>query len=99
MAWGGSQGFTPWIDSEGHDVIPLWASEAQARQESEQDSDPGETPVFLTLEQLLRGTDIWRAGGISEVGLHSEGGRFLLTLSVENFRDLIERCRDEPQVP
>jgi hypothetical protein len=53
-AWGTDDGFAPWTDSLGHDVVPLWISAEQATAENRDDSDPDERPLFLSTDHLLQ---------------------------------------------
>jgi hypothetical protein len=79
-AWGDEDGVAPWTDGEGHDVVPLWTAADRADQESLADAEPGEGPVFLSVEAMLEAIPEWMAAGVGEAGLESEGGRFLLTV-------------------
>ena len=89
-AWGGPNGFTPWVDSHGHDVIPLWSDADGAVRENQQDAEPGEEAVFLSCERLIDGVPRWLDAGLPEAGLDSEGGRFLYTIPLE---ELVDRAR------
>ena len=74
-AWGDDQGWTPWTDSLGHGVVPLWISADQATEENQDDSEPGERPLFFSLDYVLVRIPAWREAGIAETGLQSEDGR------------------------
>ena len=100
-AWGDDRGWTPWTDSLGHDVVPLWISADQATEENQDDSEPGERPLFFSLDYVLVRIPAWREAGIAETGLQSEdGGRFLLTIPLEELADRLSRLRvkDAPAV-
>jgi hypothetical protein len=91
-AWGSDQGFVPWTDSLGHDVMPLWTSAAQATSENQDDGDPDERPVFLSIDDLLERIPSWQQAGVDETGLQSEnGGRFLLTIPLSELADRLSR--------
>ena len=93
-AWGNDDGFTPWTDSLGHDVVPLWVSAEQATAENRDEGDPDERPLFLSIEHLLQRIPAWQQAGIQETGLQSEnGGRFLLTIPLAELADHLRHVR------
>ncbi len=95
-AWGDDQGWTPWTDSLGHDLVPLWISADQATEENQDDSEPGERPLFFSIDYVLERIPAWQEAGIAETGLQSEdGGRFLLTIPLEELADRLSRLRVE----
>jgi hypothetical protein len=96
-AWGGGNGFTPWTDSHGHDVIALWSDAGQAGRENRQDAEPDEEPVFLSCERLIAGVPKWLAAGLPEAGLESEGGRFLYTIPLQELSDRAQAIISSPQ--
>ncbi len=93
-AWGDDQGWTPWTDRLGHDVVPLWTSADQAAEQNQDDSEPGERPLFFSIDYVLERIPAWREAGIAETGLKSEdGGRFLLTIPLEELADRLIHLR------
>jgi hypothetical protein len=96
-AWGDEDGVAPWTDGEGRDVLPLWTAAERAEEESRADAEPAEQPVFLDVEALLEAIPEWAAAGVGEVGLQSEGGRFLLTVPLAELTERLLRLQvDRP---
>ena len=92
-AWGDEDGVAPWTDGEGCDVLPLWTGAERAQEESRADAEPGEQPVFLDVEALLEAIPEWASAGVGEVGLQSEGGRFLLTVPLAELTERLLRLQ------
>lgn len=94
--WGDENGFTPWIDSHGHDVVPLWSDAEAAKRESQADADVGEGALFISCERMITAIPKWLAAGVPEAGLDSEGGRFLYTIPLEDLADRARAIVDDP---
>jgi hypothetical protein len=85
--WADESGVTPWTDSHGHDVIPLWTSAQRATEESRGSAEEGVGPVFLGTGKLLALVPRLLEAGVTEAGLQSEGGRFLLTVELASLEE------------
>jgi hypothetical protein len=85
VAWGDAAGLLPWEDDDGHLLVPVWPDEQTAQRENEGQSEAGEAPVLLSLDDLGVRLEEWRRAEVEAIAVHPLRGHIAATLDLEDF--------------